>query len=94
LAQQGFDPFVYSGFRISLSRGYTLYQRGIKVETAHGLEELSHLSPLVNMLITSHEKVWLIYPREIETELAELLSQHNHPLSSLAEHPEGVVSPT
>ncbi|HEY9753513.1 MAG TPA: HD domain-containing protein [Coleofasciculaceae cyanobacterium] len=72
LSQLNLEPQIYSGLRVSLSRGYTLYQRGIKVQTAHGLEELSHLSPLVRMLTNAYERVWLIYPREIEPQLVTL----------------------
>jgi HD superfamily phosphohydrolase len=73
LTKVNLDPQIYSGLRVSLNRGYTLYQRGIKVETANGLEELSHLSPLVQMLTTPYERVWLIYPREIEPQLLNFL---------------------
>ncbi|MBW4488303.1 MAG: HD domain-containing protein [Trichocoleus desertorum ATA4-8-CV12] len=46
LAQAGFSPTHYTGIRVARSRGYTLYQRGIKLQTAVGLQEISDLSPL------------------------------------------------
>jgi uncharacterized protein len=72
LKDLGFDPRYYAGMSVSLSRGYTLYQRGIKFQTTRGLEELSQLSPLVQTLTTSHQRVWLIYPREIESRLRSI----------------------
>jgi hypothetical protein len=69
LTHAGLDAPFYAGLRISRSRGYTLYQRGIKVQTTGGLEELSDLSLLVRTLTTPYERAWLIYPREIESRL-------------------------
>jgi len=65
----GFSPEHYAGLRTALSRGYTLYQRGIKLQTASGLEEISELSPLVKTLAQPWQRSWLIYPGEIEPEL-------------------------
>lgn len=73
LRDAGWDAPYYAGLRIFLSRGYTLYQRGIKVQTIKGLEELSDLSPLVQKLTTSYERAWLIYPRQIESQLLKAL---------------------
>jgi len=66
LAQVGFDPTYYGGIRIALSRGYTLYQRGIKLQSPTGLQELSELSPLVKTLTQPLQRTWLIYPRELD----------------------------
>ena len=66
LAQVGFDPTYYGGIRIALSRGYTLYQRGIKLQSETGLQELSELSPLVKTLTQPLQRTWLIYPRELD----------------------------
>jgi uncharacterized protein len=66
LLESGFDPDHYIGRRVSLSKGYTLYQRGIKLLTTTGLREISELSPLVQTLTQPYRRVWLIYPREIE----------------------------
>ena len=59
----------YAGLQVSLSRGYTLYQRGIKCQTTQGLQELSELSPLVHTLTNPYERAWLVYPRSIEPAL-------------------------
>jgi HD superfamily phosphohydrolase len=63
----------YAGLQVSLSRGYTLYQRGIKCQTTKGLQELSELSPLVRTLTNPYERAWLIYPRSIEPTVLALL---------------------
>jgi uncharacterized protein len=75
LAESGFDPEFYTGERVSLSRGYTLYQRGIKLETSQGLQEISKISPLVQTLIQPYQRAWLMYPREIEADLLILMRQ-------------------
>jgi uncharacterized protein len=69
LTQAGFQAPFYSGIRISFSRGYTLYQKGIKIQTSSSLEEISQISPLVQTLIQPYERAWLVYPREIEQPL-------------------------
>jgi len=74
LTQTGMDA-SYAGIRVSLSRGYALYQRGIKFQTGHGLQELSQLSPLVRTMTTPHERAWLIYPRQIEPQLQAIAPQ-------------------
>lgn len=63
--QHGFNPDYYIGLRLTLSRGYTLYQRGINLQTTQGLQEISELSPLVKTLSEPMRKAWLIYPREV-----------------------------
>lgn len=69
LTAAGFDPSYYSGIRVALSRGYTLYQRGIKLQTPAGLQEISEVSPLVQTLIQPFQRAWLLYPRQVEAQL-------------------------
>lgn len=66
LQQQQLEPNCYAGIRSTFSRGYTLYQRGIKLQTETGLQEISDLSPLVNTLTNPCQRTWLIYPRQVE----------------------------
>jgi len=66
------DATYYAGLQVSLSRGYTLYQRGIKCHTTTGLQELSDLSPLVQTLTNPYERAWLIYPRALEPALLKM----------------------
>lgn len=69
LEQAGFVSSYYAGLRVALSRGYTLYQRGIKLQTEQGLQEISEVSPLIQTLIQPSQRAWLLYPREIESNL-------------------------
>ena len=64
------SPDYYAGLRTTWSSGYTQYQRGIKLQTNLGLQEISELSPLIHTLIEPRQKNWLLYPREVN--LAEL----------------------
>lgn len=64
--QAGFDRSVYCGLRIAVSRGYTLYDRGINIQTTAGLQEIGELSALVQTLTQPIQKVWLIHLHEID----------------------------
>ncbi|MBD1912883.1 MULTISPECIES: HD domain-containing protein [unclassified Leptolyngbya] len=66
LQQAGFVPNYYCGIRVAWNRGYTLYQRGIKLQTEDGLQEISDVSPLLRTLTQPLQKIWLVYPREID----------------------------
>jgi HD superfamily phosphohydrolase len=68
LRSQGLSP-VYVGQRTALSSGYTLYQRGIKLKTEHGFQDISDLSPLVKTLSQPARRHWLIYPRNVDPNL-------------------------
>jgi HD superfamily phosphohydrolase len=63
LIQQGFDPEYYCGIRVARTRGYTLYQQGIEIQTQQGLKDISSLSPLVTTLSKPIEKTLLLYPK-------------------------------
>jgi hypothetical protein len=73
LTQAGFEAEYYAGLRVAVSRGYTLYHKGINIQTTSGLREINELSPLVQTLSQPMERVWLIYPREIEAQLLQSL---------------------
>lgn len=72
LNEMGINATYYSGIRISFSRGYTLYQKGIKIQDSTGLAQISELSPLVQTLTQPYQRAWLIYPRQIESKLLPL----------------------
>lgn len=69
LKTQDLDPDYYVGLQFATTRGYTLYQRGIVVQTGSNLTEISELSPLIQTLIQPLKRAWLIYPREIESKI-------------------------
>ncbi|NEQ33205.1 MAG: HD domain-containing protein [Leptolyngbya sp. SIO4C5] len=75
LRQRSLEPERYSGLRQVWSRGYTLYQRGIKLKTTTGLQEISQLSPLVKTLIQPVQRTWLIYPAEVTAPLMQAMSR-------------------
>jgi uncharacterized protein len=58
-------PAYYLGLRTTVSRGYTLYQKGINLQTPRGLQEISDRSPLVKTLTQPWQRSWLLYPREL-----------------------------
>jgi uncharacterized protein len=70
LRANNLDPDYYVGLQCATTRGYTLYQSGIQLQTEIGLTEISELSPLVQTLIQPLERAWLIYPREVESSLS------------------------
>ncbi len=76
LEQMGFVPGYYSTICQTSSSGYTLYQRGIKLLTSQGLQEISDRSPLVKTLTQPLNRTWLVYPVEFPVSplLAPLLS--------------------
>ncbi|HHP7244268.1 MAG TPA: HD domain-containing protein [Elainellaceae cyanobacterium] len=69
LQKYGWNHQYYAGLRTTLSRGYTLYQKGINLQTDTSVQEISHLSPLVKTLTHSCQRHWLLYPREINAAL-------------------------
>jgi uncharacterized protein len=69
LRQQRLNPDDYRTIQTSTTRGYTLYQKGINLLTDQGICELSEVSLLVQTLIQPAHRAWLIYPREIESEM-------------------------
>jgi uncharacterized protein len=70
LKANNLDPDYYVGLQCATTRGYTLYQSGIQLQTGMDLTEISELSPLVQTLIQPLERAWLIYPREVEPDLS------------------------
>ncbi|AFY62622.1 HD domain-containing protein [Synechococcus sp. PCC 6312] len=64
-----FDPNYYVTIRTAVSRGYTLYNKGIKVKSPTGLVDINQCSSLVMTLTQPLTKQYLLYPREIEADL-------------------------
>jgi uncharacterized protein len=60
---QGFDPEYYCGIRVALTKGYTIYQQGIEIQTTQGLRDIVELSPLVQTLSQPIQRAWLVHPR-------------------------------
>ena len=76
VAEYGYDPpDVYCGLSQSQSRGYTLYQRGIKVSVEGKPVDINQLSPLVEPLTRTYQRTWLIHPTEVTTWLDDHLTK-------------------
>lgn len=65
LQELGLVPEYYAALRTIWSKGYTLYQRGIKLRTDASLREISELSPLVRTLTQPWQRSWLLHPRSV-----------------------------
>jgi len=59
------ESAYYVGLKRTRSSGYTLYQRGIKLQAQDGLHEISERSPLIKTLIQPYERHWLLHPRTV-----------------------------
>lgn len=78
LQAAGFLPDYYMGLRTTVSRGYTLYQKGIKLQTNRGLQEISDRSSLIQTLTQPLQRSWLLYPREVDpTPLLRIIDKAN-----------------
>lgn len=66
-ARHHYEPTVYCSLRQSESRGYTLYQRGIKVNVDGQPVDIKQLSPIVEALTQTYQRTWLIYPEALDT---------------------------
>jgi uncharacterized protein len=63
LQMQGLDPEYYCGIRVAMTKGYTIYQQGIEIQTTQGLKDIVQLSPLVKTLSQPIQRAWLVHPR-------------------------------
>lgn len=72
LSAQGIDANRYSGLRHVWSKGYSVYQKGIKIKTQQGLQDIKQLSPLIQTLSQPAQRTWLIYPRDVTVGLCPL----------------------
>ncbi|MGB3297157.1 MAG: HD domain-containing protein [Phormidesmis sp.] len=72
LIAEGVEAHRYSGLRQIWSKGYDIYQEGIKIRTQRGLKEINQLSPLVQTLSLPAQRTWLIYPSEVIVGLCPL----------------------
>ncbi|MCS7030277.1 MAG: HD domain-containing protein, partial [Gloeomargarita sp. SKYG116] len=74
--QKGWDEHYYCGLHRRSIRGYTLYQKGILMQTDEGLREINELSPLVQSLSHPHTRAWLIYPRDVTEQVMNWVQRH------------------
>ena len=81
IAEYGYEyPDVYCGLSQSQSRGYTLYQRGIKIRVDNQPVDIKQLSPIIEPLTQTYQRTWLIHPPEVTPWLDEHLARMALPL--------------
>jgi hypothetical protein len=66
LDDQGYSGSHYCALRHIWSRGYTTYQQGIEIYSDNTFADIRQISPIVQTLSQSYERIWLLYPREIQ----------------------------
>ncbi|EDX84075.1 HD domain protein [Synechococcus sp. PCC 7335] len=72
LLLEGVEAHRYSGLKHTWSKGYSVYQRGIKIQTSRGLKDIKQLSALVQTLSEPAQRTWLIHPKEIQVGVCPL----------------------
>jgi len=63
------EPDISCGLREQIVKSYHPYKYGLRLWDGEKLEALEKASPLVERLIEPNQSSWLIYPKEIESEL-------------------------
>ena len=63
------EPDIACGLREQIVKSYHPYKYGLRLWDGERLEALEKASPLVERLIEPNQSSWLIYPKEIESEL-------------------------
>ncbi len=75
------EPDISCGLREQIVKSYHPYKYGLRLWDGENLQALEKVSPLVERLIEPNQSSWLIYPKEIESELKieieKLKMKHN-----------------
>ncbi|WP_269616636.1 HD domain-containing protein [Prochlorococcus marinus] len=75
------EPDISCGLREQIVKSYHPYKYGLRLWDGENLQALEKVSPLVERLIEPNQSSWLIYPKEIESELRmeieKLKTKHN-----------------
>lgn len=74
VAELGYEPTIYCGLSQSENRGYTLYQRGIKIWAEGEPVDINQLSPIIEPLTHTHQRTWLIHPVDVTAWLDDYLT--------------------
>ena len=77
LFSEGVEAERYSGLKHTWSKGYSVYQQGIKIKTRRGLVDINQLSPLIQTLTEPAQRTWLIYPYEVDVGLCPLPTEES-----------------
>ncbi|MBW4699614.1 MAG: HD domain-containing protein [Aphanocapsa lilacina HA4352-LM1] len=73
VAATGRPPERYCALQDTQAKGYTLYEQGIALRDGAQLRELADASLLVRSLIQPETRLWLVYPREVQSEVQKLV---------------------
>ena len=76
VSDEGYTPEVYCGLTQSHSRGYTLYQRGIKIWVDGQPIDIKNLSPVVEPLTHTYQRTWLLHPAEVTPWVDKQIAHH------------------
>ena len=75
------EPEISCGLREQIVKSYHPYKYGLRLWDGDKLQALEKVSPIVDRLIDPNQSSWLIYPKEIESELKieieKLAIKHN-----------------
>jgi len=75
------EPDISCGLREQTVKSYHPYKYGLRLWDGENLQALEEASPLVERLTEPNQSSWLIYPKEIEsdlkTEIENLKIKHN-----------------
>ena len=75
------EPDISCGLREQIVKSYHPYKHGLRIWDGENLQALEKASPLVERLIEPNQSSWLIYPKEIESdlkiEIEKLKIKHN-----------------
>ena len=63
------EPDISCGLRQQIVKSYHPYKYGLRLWDGKKLQALEEVSPLVERLIEPNQSSWLIYPKEIQSEL-------------------------
>ncbi len=64
------EPDISCGLREQIVKSYHPYKYGLRLWDGEKLQALEKVSPLVERLIEPNQSSWLIYPKNIESELS------------------------
>ncbi len=72
------EPDISCGLREQIVKSYHPYKYGLRLWDGEKLQALEKVSPLVERLIQPNQSSWLIYPKEIESELKIEIKKIKH----------------
>jgi hypothetical protein len=75
---QGYSGQHYCALQHIWSRGYTTYQQGIELFSDNTFVDIKQISPIVQTLSQSYQRIWLLYPRDIHPWLRQRWQSYHY----------------